>query len=400
MSGTEGEIILCFECGTKNRLKVGWTGAPVCGKCGEPLPVTARPVAKPPAQEPTSTGSTKRPSWFPVVAISFVLVVILGVVYGVQQRAKPVVDYSDLIEQGIQTASGSSPSNQGGPPAATAQPLDTTGLTEVSTAGLPADPSRVQEERSWDRIDIVANEDAWIEIRRPGGGIVVSKVLKGGQSYSVPEEPGLILNTGNAGGIVVALNGMNLMPLGGYGEVKRNITLRPMNPGDPNPLAKLDPDNPFAEFAQLDAAPAAKPADPASLPPGIVKAVPVKPGVLVRNTKAEAIAPFQIKTSSGEDYYVKLVDQATGKTVVGIFVKGGQTLKVKVPVGTYKMRYASGQVWQGLEKLFGDQTTSYSASNEIFDFSIVGDQISGYTVELIQQVNGNLESHEIDAKQF
>lgn len=229
---------------------------------------------------------------------------------------------------------------------------------------------------------------------------MVSKVLKGGETYRVPGEPGLILNTGNAGGIIVALNGKKLMPLGGYGAIKRNIPLRPMNLGDANPLASLDPDNPFAQFAQPDTTPSGQPADPEALPPGIVKAVPVEPGVILLNTKEEAIAPFQIKTSPGDNYYVKLVDKVTNKTIVGIFVKGGQTLDVDVPLGTYKMRYASGQVWQGLENLFGEETTRYSASNDIFNFNIVGDQVSGYTVELIKQAGGNLETHQIDAQQF
>jgi cytoskeleton protein RodZ len=74
-------------------------------------------------------------------------------------------------------------------------------------------------------IVVKAKKPAWIEIRDPAGTILLMKVLQAGQQYIVPEKPGLILNTGNAGGIDIFVGETKLPPLGAYGQVKRNIRL-------------------------------------------------------------------------------------------------------------------------------------------------------------------------------
>jgi cytoskeletal protein RodZ len=74
-------------------------------------------------------------------------------------------------------------------------------------------------------IVIKAKRPAWVEIRDPSGAVLLMKVLQAGQQYIVPEKPGLILNTGNAGGIDIFVGETKLPPLGNYGQVKRNIQL-------------------------------------------------------------------------------------------------------------------------------------------------------------------------------
>jgi hypothetical protein len=63
MTTPVGDIVLCFECGAKNRLCPGWTGAPVCAKCGMRLPVEPRPApnARPAPTSPAATLSPTRP---------------------------------------------------------------------------------------------------------------------------------------------------------------------------------------------------------------------------------------------------------------------------------------------------------------------------------------------------
>jgi hypothetical protein len=129
------------------------------------------------------------------------------------------------------------------------------------------------------------------------------------------------------------------------------------------------------------------------LPPPVFQA----PGVIWNRTGLKGSAPFQIKTSPGADYFIKLVDYQTGADAVGIFVKGGQTLEVQIPPGTYRMRYASGQTWRGTSHLFGPgQHTSYSQSSSRFEFT----QYDGYTVELIRQTGGNMPTRSISPSQF
>ena len=126
---------------------------------------------------------------------------------------------------------------------------------------------------------------------------------------------------------------------------------------------------------------------------------PVKPlpstGVI---SQVSGEAPFQIKTGIGGNYYIKLC-RSNGTCVLVGFIRGGSTLKTTVPLGTYELRYAVGDQWYGTEHLFGP-STSYHKAGKSFTFSLVGNQYSGYTVELIKQVGGNLRTHTMSKNNF
>jgi hypothetical protein len=282
MTDVEGEVILCFDCGTKNRLKLGWSGTPVCGKCGEVLPVQARPVSNP-IVSPRSPASKTSSRVLVIVGIALVAVVGFVVVEANQPSHKATEQNTFAAAPSVQTAAPQ-PNTE----------LQTGGLTPVDMESAPQQPALPAED--------------WIDL--------------------------------------------------------------------PSPSLEPAPQQP------------------------VLPAVPVNPGIILKNTEAEFIAPFGIKTSPGANYFVKLVDVITSKAIVGIYVVGGSPIEVDVPLGRYEMRYASGQTWYGLEHLFGEGTTTYSKAVEIFEFSIQGNQIAGYTVELIQQLNGNLSTKQIDASQF
>ena len=82
---------------------------------------------------------------------------------------------------------------------------------------------------------IVATADSWVEVRDATGNILFSKVLHAGDSWPVPDEAGLTMTTGNAGGTVIADNGKNGAPLGAVGSVLHNYALTPavVNPAAP-----------------------------------------------------------------------------------------------------------------------------------------------------------------------
>jgi cytoskeleton protein RodZ len=105
---------------------------------------------------------------------------------------------------------------------------------------------------------ISATQDAWIEVNDPAGNILFSRVLHPGESWPVPQEPGLILTTGNAGGTVLVNNGTAGAPLGGVGVVMHNIQLTPAAPGTAAAPATA------ASPAPVTAAPAPKPVSPAA----------------------------------------------------------------------------------------------------------------------------------------
>jgi cytoskeleton protein RodZ len=74
---------------------------------------------------------------------------------------------------------------------------------------------------------IRANRDSWIEIRDKEDAVVLQRVLRQGETFNVPDQKGLIMTTGNAGGIVIELEGRPLQSLGSLGVVKRGIKLDP-----------------------------------------------------------------------------------------------------------------------------------------------------------------------------
>lgn len=80
---------------------------------------------------------------------------------------------------------------------------------------------------SQNRIVLEIKEASWIEIKNAQGAAILRQVLKPGDIYMVPPEQGLVMSTGNAGGIVVKLDGNALPALGESGEIKRNLALDP-----------------------------------------------------------------------------------------------------------------------------------------------------------------------------
>ncbi|WP_428378106.1 helix-turn-helix domain-containing protein [Lichenicoccus sp.] len=68
----------------------------------------------------------------------------------------------------------------------------------------------------------------WVQVRRPDGGVVYDHVLAPGESWTVPAAtPPLVLTTGNAGGLALAVGDATGPLLGRSGAVRRNLSLDP-----------------------------------------------------------------------------------------------------------------------------------------------------------------------------
>lgn len=128
--------------------------------------------------------------------------------------------------------------------------------------------------------------------------------------------------------------------------------------------------------------------------------VPLPPsGILTRSDRRKLVAPLKIASSGTENHYVKLVDTTTGKAALTIFVRGGTSPSVHVPLGSYELRYAAGERWYGDHFLFGP-STSFSKSDTVFTFEIDGNQIKGFTVTLFKVENGNMHTRSIGRSEF
>ncbi len=130
-------------------------------------------------------------------------------------------------------------------------------------------------------------------------------------------------------------------------------------------IAAARPDNfgkerAAASGAENSAAPhgaAAPPSAPRLLP----TPVPIAEGIVSISPAARAkerVVPLQIKATPGENYFVRLTNVADEHEVIDVFVRGGSTVTLAIPIGKHRVRFAAGSVWYGDKLLFG-QRTSY-----------------------------------------
>jgi cytoskeleton protein RodZ len=77
------------------------------------------------------------------------------------------------------------------------------------------------------RIIIQASAASWVQVRASDSTTVMTKVMRAGDIYAVPDRDGLRLFTGNAGALTILVDGKPIPKLGGTGQIARNIDLEP-----------------------------------------------------------------------------------------------------------------------------------------------------------------------------
>lgn len=70
-----------------------------------------------------------------------------------------------------------------------------------------------------------ALQSSWVEIKDAKGAVLFTSILKQGQQLPLPDQKGLLLTTGNAGGLRLLRDGQSQQVLGAANEVKRNLSL-------------------------------------------------------------------------------------------------------------------------------------------------------------------------------
>lgn len=98
---------------------------------------------------------------------------------------------------------------------------------EPADAGEEAAEPVINIKRGKTRITLQASQASWIQVVGPKGDVVYRKVLRPGDQYAVPDEPGLSLATANAGGLDVVVDGQPVQSIGKPGEIVRGIVLDP-----------------------------------------------------------------------------------------------------------------------------------------------------------------------------
>lgn len=130
---------------------------------------------------------------------------------------------------------------------------------------------------------------------------------------------------------------------------------------------------------------------------------------LQKSRRRNAIAPLKIETEGGANYLIKLVNVADAKDQILIYVKGGEAYSTKVPLGSYRVRGASGHSWYGRNDLFGPDTRFFRLKDKrgeavdeakAFHFRQKGNVIYGLTLSLKKAVEGNMEQETIRRDEF
>ena len=97
-------------------------------------------------------------------------------------------------------------------------------LPEVEAAYVPKVYGRTNLDA---RVVITAVDDSWVQVMGPDNELLLTRILRAGDSYRVPDRPGLLMVTGNAGGLEVRVDDAVAPSLGPLGVVLRNIALEP-----------------------------------------------------------------------------------------------------------------------------------------------------------------------------
>ncbi len=120
------------------------------------------------------------------------------------------------------------------PPAPPTRPETAAAATGAvdGLGGLPAvpedngaSPSVFGRHNADSRITVLAVDEAWIQVRDADNRLLLSRLMRAGDRYLVPNRDGLQLITGSAGDVRIFVDGQQAPSLGEPGEVRRDIRL-------------------------------------------------------------------------------------------------------------------------------------------------------------------------------
>ncbi|MGE5476180.1 MAG: DUF4115 domain-containing protein, partial [Bacteroidales bacterium] len=117
-------------------------------------------------------------------------------------------------------------------PAQPPQPVAAVTPAPTPVQPAPAAPAPdgkvIGQEHADSRVQLKATgDDCWVQVREMDGQLLLSRLLRRGDSYMVPNRPGLTLMVGNAGALEITVDGKKSAPLGATGQVRRDIKLDP-----------------------------------------------------------------------------------------------------------------------------------------------------------------------------
>ena len=96
---------------------------------------------------------------------------------------------------------------------------------DVAALAGGRDPEVFGAENIGARVVIRALQDSWVQVTGAAGELLLTRILRAGDIYRVPNRDDLLLMTGNAGALEITIDGEVISPLGPIGTVRRNVSL-------------------------------------------------------------------------------------------------------------------------------------------------------------------------------
>lgn len=195
------------------------------------LPTPAAPAAMAPAPAPAATSAVMAP--VPAAALAAATPPAPATIPPPAAAPTPAKTPAPTTETPATTAPATAP-----PPAKTPSPASEAASLRPSAptirtadAGTPAAAKPERARAAERRIVIRTDGDAWVEVRDPAGQVFINRMFHDGDSWRVParapEEPPLLLTTGNAGHTMLLVDGTETPRIGRGDTVVRDLALDP-----------------------------------------------------------------------------------------------------------------------------------------------------------------------------
>ena len=97
----------------------------------------------------------------------------------------------------------------------------------AGAAAAVAEPRIFGADNVGARVIIVARQDSWVQVTGEAGQLLLTRILRSGDTYRAPDRDDLVMMTGNAGALEITVDGTVVPALGPLGSVRRNVSLDP-----------------------------------------------------------------------------------------------------------------------------------------------------------------------------
>jgi cytoskeletal protein RodZ len=146
-----------------------------------------------------------------------------------------VATVDELTPVSVDTAEP--PASPAAQPRPAAPPAPAAREPVVQVATLPAIPASSSDANSSDdgrtygvvnqraRVVIGATADSWVQVLDDKQNVVLTRLLRAGDRYLVPNRSDLVMLTGNAGGLTISVDGEQVPRIGSDGAILHNVRL-------------------------------------------------------------------------------------------------------------------------------------------------------------------------------